>query len=99
LVLLNDRNNNGKYDRGETFQDRGLNNLDLYLLPADAQSNLRNTCSSLSMEDSIEHIFCPIPATGRYKIRVYYRHQHNEAVQPYGLAWWTATSKEQGTRN
>ncbi|MGF1542411.1 MAG: S8 family serine peptidase [Pleurocapsa sp.] len=89
LVLLNDRNGNGKYDVGETFQDRGLNNLDLYLLPVDAQSNQRNTCSSLSMEDSIEHIFCPIPTTGHYKIRVYYRHQHNEPVQPYALAWWT----------
>ncbi len=90
LVLLNDANRNQQYDMGETFHDRGLNNLDLYLLPVEAQSNLRNTCSSLSAEDSIEHIFCPIPATGRYKIRVYYRYQHNEAVQPYGLAWWTA---------
>ena len=98
LVLLNDRNRNQQYDVGETFQDRGLNNLDLYLLPVEEESNLRNTCSSLSAEDSIEHIFCPIPANGRYKIRVYYRHQHNEAVQPYGLAWWTVDGKVKGER-
>ena len=90
LVLLNDSNRNQQYDVGEAFRDRGLNNLDLYLLPVEAESNMRNACSSLSSEDSIEHIFCPIPATGRYKIRVHYRHQRNEAVQPYGLAWWTA---------
>lgn len=93
LVLLNDRNRNQQYDVGETFHDRGLNNLDIYLLPVEAESNQRNTCSSLSMEDSIEHIFCPIPTAGRYKIRVYYRHQHNEATQPYGLAWWTVNQR------
>ncbi|WP_081942809.1 S8 family serine peptidase [Myxosarcina sp. GI1] len=93
LVLLNDRNQNGKYDVGETFRDRSLNNLDIYLMPASEKSSLRNTCSSLSSEDSAEHIFCPIPATGRYKIRVYYRRQMNEAVQPYALAWWTVSQK------
>ncbi|MGL4879583.1 MAG: S8 family serine peptidase, partial [Waterburya sp.] len=91
LVLLNDRNFNGEYDEGETFRDRGLNNLDIYLLPVEESSNMRNVCSSSSFEDSVEHIFCPIPTTGRYKIRVYYRHQFNEPVQNYGLAWWTAT--------
>ncbi len=89
LVELNDRDRDGEYDVGETFRDRGLNNLDLYLMPIEAESNQRNTCSSLSAEDSVEHIFCPIPKTGRYKIRVYYRYQHNEPVQSYGLAWWT----------
>jgi hypothetical protein len=93
LVLLNDRNFNGEYDEGETFRDRGLNNLDVYLLPVEETSNMRNVCSSSSFEDSVEHIFCPIPTTGRYKIRVYYRHQFNEPVQAYGLAWWTATGK------
>lgn len=93
LVLLNDRNRNGKYDLGESFHDRSLNNLDVYLLPASEESNLRSTCSSLSAEDSVEHIFCPIPATGRYKIRVYYRRQMNEPIQPYALAWWTVSKK------
>ena len=89
LVTLNDFNRNQQYDVGETFRNRGLNNLDVYLLPATADSNMRNICASSSSEDSIEHIFCPIPTTGRYKIRVYYRHQFNEPVQDYGLAWWT----------
>lgn len=94
LVKLNDFNRNQQYDVGETFQNRGLNNLDVYLLPATADSNMRYLCASSSSEDSIEHIFCPIPTTGRYKIRVYYRHQFNEPVQTYGLAWWTKGKNE-----
>ena len=93
LVLLNDFNRNQKFDEGETFRDRGLNNLDVYLIPIDEESNMRNTCSSSTPEDSIEHIFCPIPSTGRYKIRVYFRHQMNEPQQAYGLAWWTVSQK------
>ncbi|MBE9170180.1 S8 family serine peptidase [Pleurocapsales cyanobacterium LEGE 06147] len=94
LVILNDRNNNGKFDLGESFHDRGLNDLDIYLMPVDENSNLRNVCSSISPEDSIEHIFCPIPATGRYKIRVHYRRQVNEPTQAYALAWWTVSSEQ-----
>jgi hypothetical protein len=94
LVTLNDFNRNRQYDPGETFRDRGLNNLDIYLLPVEEDNNMRNVCSSSSFEDSVEHIFCPIPTTGRYKIRVYYRHQFNKPVQSYGLAWWTVPQKE-----
>ena len=94
LVMLNDFNRNQQYDVGENFRDRGLNNLDVYLLPVGEENSLRNTCSSLSSEDSVEHIFCPIPTAGRYKIRVYYRHQLNNRVQSYGLAWWTVGSQE-----
>jgi hypothetical protein len=92
LVMLNDFNGNEQYDVEETFSDRGLNNLDVYLLPIGEESNMRNICSSSSFEDSIEHIFCPIPTTGRYKIRVYFRHQLNEPAQSYGLAWWTKSN-------
>ena len=88
-VLLNDINRNQRFDEGETFRNRGLNNLDLYLLPVEESSDLRNICASSSFEDSVEHIFCPIPKTGKYKIRVFYRHQINQPVQSYGLAWWT----------
>ena len=95
LVDLNDYNRNRRYDLGETFRDRGLNNLDVYLLPVGEDSNMRNVCASSSFEDSIEHIFCPIPTTGRYKIRVYHRHQINEPIQSYGLAWWTKTINSQ----
>lgn len=94
LVMLNDFNRNQQYDLGESFRDRGLNNLDVYLLPADESSNMRNICASSSSEDSIEHIFCPIPATGRYKIRVYYQHQFNQPLQSYGIAWWTKGKNE-----
>ncbi|MEM6353957.1 MAG: hypothetical protein AAF766_24700, partial [Cyanobacteria bacterium P01_D01_bin.14] len=47
--------------------------------------------SSVSAEDSLEHIFHPIPETGRYKLRVVYHETANgEASQPYALAWWAA---------
>ncbi|MGL5832203.1 MAG: S8 family serine peptidase [Waterburya sp.] len=92
LVLLNDFDGDQQYDLGETFRDRGLNNLDVYLLPVGEDSNMRNICASSSLEDSVEHIFCPIPTTGRYKIRVYYRHQLNEPLQSYALAWWTKSN-------
>lgn len=89
LVELKDGNENGIYDLGETFRDRGLNNLDLYLMPQNATDHLQSTCASRSINDSVEHIFCPIPQTGYYKIRVVYRRQFNDSVQPYALAWWT----------
>lgn len=88
-VELVDANNNGQYDLGETFKDEGLNNLDLYLMPADANSTSKSIWSSVSEVDSTEHIFHRIPRTGRYKIRIQYRQQVNEASQPYALAWWT----------
>ncbi len=89
VTELNDTNKNGAFDVGEDFRDRGLNNLDLYLIPADENNTEKSVCSSISEADSVEHIFCPVPATGRYKIRVQYRQQVNEASQPYALAWWT----------
>jgi hypothetical protein len=91
-VDLQDRNGNQRYDVGETFRDRGLNNLDIYLLPAEEETHTKNVCSSLSDNDSVEHIFCAIPRPGRYKIRVQYRQQFNEPTQAYALAWWTVPS-------
>lgn len=93
VVELNDTNKNGEYDVGETFSDRGLNNLDLYLMPESANSPTEKTCASISEVDSTEHIFCQVPATGKYKIRVQYRQKANEATQPYALAWWTVPQK------
>ena len=90
LVELNDKNKNQQYDVGENFRDRGLNNLDLYLVKADAQnSDAGAVCSSISQIDSVEHIFCPIAAAGNYKIRVQIRQKLNEVTQPYSLAWWS----------
>lgn len=89
LVELNDRDKNQQYDVGETFSDRGLNNLDLYLVSTESNNAVSSICTSTSAVDSVEHIFCPVPTTGKYKIRVRYSQQVNEATQSYALAWWT----------
>jgi hypothetical protein len=93
LVELNDKDNNQEYDIGETFKDKGLNNLDVYLVKANGKSNEVVVCDSVSEIDSVEHIFCPVPTNGNYKIRVRFQKQVNEAIQPYGLAWWTVAEK------
>ncbi|HEY9833240.1 MAG TPA: S8 family serine peptidase [Stenomitos sp.] len=89
LVELQDKNQNNAFDVGESFRDRGLNHLELYLMPVDENDTSKNVCSSISEVDSVQHIFCPVPTAGRYKIRVHYRKQVNEPSQPYALAWWT----------
>lgn len=89
-VELNDKNNNEKYDLGETFIDKGLNNLDLYLI--NDQEEI--VCSSVSEVDSVEHIFCPIPVTGDYKIRVKFTERENDSIQPYAIAWHGKESNE-----
>lgn len=88
-VELADKNNNERYDLGETFRDRGLNNLNLFLVPIGNPSEAISQCASVSKVDSVEHIFCKVPETGRYKIRVQFAKQTHYSVQPYGLAWWT----------
>ncbi len=95
LVELNDKNKNNQFDAGENFRDRGLNNLDVYLVKADATQNTstETVCASSSDVDSVEHIFCPVPTTDKYKIRVQFRNQANEATQPYALAWWTVPKR------
>lgn len=93
LVELQDTNRNEVFDVGESFRDRGLNNLDIYLMPADATDPSASLWSSVSAVDSVEHIFHQIPATGRYKIRVVLNKQVNESVQPYALAWWTVPAR------
>ncbi|MBD2108325.1 S8 family serine peptidase [Nodosilinea sp. FACHB-13] len=90
VVELADANSNGLYDLGEGFNDKGLNNLDVYLMPADEDDITKSVWSSVSEVDSIEHIFYQIPETGRYKLRVIYQQQaHSEPTQPYALAWWS----------
>ncbi|MGL5807932.1 MAG: S8 family serine peptidase [Xenococcaceae cyanobacterium] len=89
LVELDDRNKNLKFDENESFRDRGLNNLDLYLMSAEETNTEKYVCASNSDVDSVEHIFCKVPTTGNYKIRVVYDRQVNEPEQPFGLAWWT----------
>ncbi|AFZ03663.1 S8 family serine peptidase [Calothrix sp. PCC 6303] len=86
FVELNDKNNNQQYDSGESFSDRGLNNLDLFLV---SETGTTTICASDSDVDSTEHIFCPVPKAGKYKIRVQYRQQLNQPQQEYAIAWWT----------
>jgi Subtilase family len=89
LVELKDTNKNQQYDLGEKFSDRGLNNLDLYLVSTESNNVPNIFCTSISEVDSVEHIFCPVPRSGKYKIRVQFSRQVNRATQPYALAWWT----------
>ncbi|MEM9218395.1 MAG: S8 family serine peptidase [Cyanobacteria bacterium P01_F01_bin.150] len=88
-VSLQDGNTNDTYDADESFMGNGLNDLNLYLLPADAEDTDDYVWSSVSEVDSVEHIFQQVPQTGRYKIRVEYEDQVNENIQPYAIAWWT----------
>ncbi len=99
LVELEDRNQNQRYDVGENFRDRGLNDLNIYLMSADKTHTIESVCASRSKVDSIEHIFCKIPDTGRYKIRVDYPHKVNDPTQFYGLAWWTFPSEGLSSQN
>jgi hypothetical protein len=95
LVELNDKNGNGDFDVGEEFRDRGLNNLDLFLVNADSPDPAKKiACASISQVDSVEHIFCPVPATGNYKISVQFRGRVNDTKQPYALAWWTVPAQK-----
>jgi subtilisin family serine protease len=94
LVQLNDRNRNGDFDQGETFRDRGLNKLELYLMRAEDNDIQKSIWSSVSSIDSVQHIFYPVPSAGRYKIRVVFRQQVNEPTQSYALAWWAAPSQK-----
>lgn len=90
VVELVDANSNGLYDLGESFSDKGLNDLNLYLMPADEDDIAKSVWSSVSEVDSVEHIFYQIPETGRYKLRVIYQQQaHSEPTQLYALAWWS----------
>ncbi len=89
LVELNDTNKNAQYDLKENFRDRGLNNLDLYLVSSESNNAPSSICTSISEVDSVEHIFCPVPSTGKYKIRVQFSQQVHNPTQPYALAWWT----------
>ncbi|PSB01623.1 peptidase S8 and S53 subtilisin kexin sedolisin [Merismopedia glauca CCAP 1448/3] len=93
LVELQDKNQNGIFDAGERFKDRGLNNLNIYLMKAEDNNTDKSIWSSESDVDSVEHIFHQIPEKGRYKIRVQYNQKVNEQIQPYALAWWSITSK------
>jgi hypothetical protein len=89
LVELQDLDRDKGYDLGERFRDRGLNQLDLYLMPADENRIDRSLWSSTSSVDSVQHIFHQIRDPGKYKIRVRFRRAMNIPRQAYALAWWS----------
>jgi len=93
LVELNDLNQNGLYDLDETFRDRGLNDLNLYLMRADETDIRKAIWSSVSAVDSLEHLFFQIPSTGAYKLRVVMHRKVNEPIQPYAIAWWSVPTR------
>jgi Subtilase family len=93
LVELQDLNHNQQYDVGEEFRDRGLNQLDLYLMPVKEDRIDRSLWSSTSSIDSVQHIFHQIRDPGKYKIRVHFRKAINLSNQAYALAWWTVSGK------
>jgi Subtilase family len=93
LVELQDLNNNQEYDVGESFRDRGLNQLDLYLMPAEENRLDHSVWSSTSSVDNVQHIFHKIRDPGKYKIRVHFRQAINLPTQAYAIAWWTVSGK------
>jgi len=84
------------FDVGEDFEGRSLSNLDLYLVPieGDDASIEDSVWSSVSAEDSVEHIFIPVPKTGRYAL-VVVKASSDTASVPYSLSWWGKTEAEQ----
>jgi len=87
-VDLLDENDNGAFDEGEDFIGHPLDDLDLYLLPADSDRLEDAVWSSESRVDSLEHIFRTIPETGRYKLRVVGARVGGDRDPAYALAWW-----------
>ncbi|MFO0900942.1 MAG: S8 family serine peptidase [Pirellulales bacterium] len=91
-VKLDDTDQDGAYDVGESFSELGLTNLDLLLMPRGATSLSQAVASSLSTVDNLEHIFFPVPTTGSYEIWV---RQVDAPLggQSYALAWWTGAGQ------
>ncbi|MEL6816459.1 MAG: S8 family serine peptidase [Cyanobacteria bacterium J06598_3] len=91
MVVLN--SSDEYFDLGETFNGKTLSNLDLYLMPADTDDINQSVWSSISTEDSLEHIFIPVPADGKYKLRVVQQQANTGEAQPYALAWWAKSAQ------
>jgi Subtilase family len=92
-VELQDSNRDNRYTLGDSFRDRGLNRLDLYLMRAEDDNIDRSIWSSTSTVDSVQHLFHQIRDSSKYKIRVHFRQAINLPRQSYALAWWTVPRK------
>ncbi|MBJ7901644.1 MAG: S8 family serine peptidase [Cyanobacteria bacterium RI_101] len=94
-VDLKDLNRNRRYDLGESFRSRPLPALQLILESQTSPPAV--VCHSRSSVDSVQHVFCPLPQTGRYQIRVQ-SPPGDFPNQAYGLAWWTAPLGRRGSQ-
>jgi hypothetical protein len=76
----------GVFEFDDTFADKGLTNLNLYLLPKGAANFNNPEAQSISLNYSVEHIFFQIKNEGEYEIWV---HQADapHGAQQYALAW------------
>jgi hypothetical protein len=84
--------------------DEFINDLDIWLLPADGLTIFDAVAQTQSPDGTLEHLFFQIPMTGEYKFWV--RQSDTEeglaGGQTYGVAWWAAaelTSFPQGDYN
>lgn len=87
-VKLNDKNNDGQYQEGETFTAPApLGDLDLYLMPKGATNVNQNLWSSESTVDNVEHIFFKLPA-GDADYEFWVKQKTTKHSVAYSVAWW-----------
>ncbi|BBO31566.1 S8 family serine peptidase [Lacipirellula parvula] len=77
------------YTSGEEFIGRDLNDLDIYLLPANSDDleAVPLGMKSITFDDNVEHIFFDVGEGGNYKIKVVHAGGLGDD-QNYGLSWW-----------
>lgn len=93
VTISTDGGTKGQYDRGETFVDKPLPNLNLELLRKDGQ-NYVPFAASISRNYNVEHLFVKVDEFRRdeFMIRVSASDGLPEGTTsvPYSLAWWSA---------
>ncbi|MCA1626536.1 MAG: hypothetical protein LC742_01025, partial [Acidobacteria bacterium] len=103
VEFLNDGGTPGVFDAGDTFKDYTqdpfepqadsvINDLTLWLLPADASTTAEAIAISEFNEGTVEHIFFQLPYTGQFQFWVEQRDTEASATQDYGIAWWGKSS-------
>lgn len=75
-----------QFESGDTFADKGLTNMDLYLLPKGAKEVKEAVARSISPNYSVEHIFFQVTKTADYEFWVV-QVDAPHGAQPYGIAW------------
>lgn len=78
------------FSPGDIFFGAGMNDLDIYLMPAgwvDFNEAITGLYS-VSANDNVEHFFGQIPSAGDYEIVVNHFPGERETDQHFALAWW-----------